>query len=90
MTETELQIYNRLKFGMSKSDIRKELGLSIKTIHRVYVKYGFDKIEAKNKSRMPQELLKQWDLLHERYGTIPQSLLREWDIVTGRLRACRR
>lgn len=91
MSEIETQVVNRWKFGMNMSEIQRELKISYKTVRSICRKYGLlQDVMDKCESKFPQELLRQWDMLHERYGTIPKQLLEEWDMVTGRLRTCQR
>lgn len=62
-------VVNRLKFGMAKKEIERELGLSGKMVDTIYREYGFNTNPKEKTIHYPKELLDQWDALHRRYGT---------------------
>lgn len=65
--ELEDRIVNRLKFGMKKTEVCRELNVGERTVDRIYKEHGFDRIPVEK--TFPAELLKEWDELHRRYGT---------------------
>lgn len=67
--ELEAQILNRLKFGMTKIEIQRELGVGCRIADAIYKENGFDKRPIEKGAHFPPELLAQWDALHRRYGT---------------------
>lgn len=67
--ELETKIVNRLKAGMKKKDIERELKVGHRIVDNIYKEYGFNQRPVKASTHYPPGLLKEWDELHRRYGT---------------------
>lgn len=55
-----------LETGKSRKQVSRTLGLGCGVVNRIAGKMQCRDVE--HKSRMPEELLRQWDYVHERYG----------------------